>query len=272
MSSLCSSPASSFGSSAVASSPSLRAALVAVSLLAAALPARSQVTLKPDGQWRHLVTAGVNVNSGNTRSSAVNVATDSVNATADDKWTATGELLYTRDEGRTTGERLAIATQYNRDVTPTVFGFVQAQGVRDKPANLRDRLAVNTGLGLHLIERGDDFWDVWAGVGYARESFYRPEERNGVLRDDDRVATAIFGEESTTRLAAGTVLRQKWTVTPRLREFSRYRSEFDARLAVAINSRLNLSAGLNLRYHSHPAAGLKKLDSALVTGLSVRFD
>ena len=235
-------------------------------------PAQAQVTLKQDGQWRHLLTAGLNVNDGNTRATALNLNTDSVRATLVDKWSVTSKLLYARSAGVTTGERALVSTQYNGDLSPRTFAFVQASGLTDRPANISNRLAATTGLGLHLMKRDDEFWDVWAGVGLSQDRFVRPADIRGSLRDRYTDSGLVLAQESSLRLSDNTDFKQKLVWLPSLRETGQARIEFDTQLAVAINDSLNLSTGLSMRYNSHPAPGLQRLDTALITGLSLRYD
>ena len=82
------------------------------------ISAHSQVAVKPDGQWRSLTTAGLTVNSGNTRATAFNLALDGVRATESSKWSASAQLLHTDNAGQTTGESAVVSSQYNGDIEP----------------------------------------------------------------------------------------------------------------------------------------------------------
>lgn len=252
-----------------------RLALVALSALALTAPAaQAQVTLKPDGQWRHLLTAGLNLNSGNTRTSALNLTLDSVRATDSSKWSANTQGLYATSNGQTTGEQVTVSTQYNGDIEPwrSTFGFVQAAGVHDRPANIKERLAATTGLGLHLMRQDDQFWDIWAGVAVSQDQYVRATEVRGALRTRSTDSGLVLAEESSLRLTPSTSLRQKLVLLPSLRDSGLVRTEFDGQIAVAVNARMNLTTGLRLRYTTRPPTGLRRLDAALVTGLSMRFD
>ena len=268
-----SAPATHSTQTAVRAAPGACLATTAVLCgLLLAGPAQAQVTLKQDGQWRHLLTAGLNVNDGNTRATALNLNTDSVRATLVDKWSVTSKLLYARSAGLTTGERLLVSTQYNGDLSPRTFAFVQASGLTDRPANISNRLAATTGLGLHLMKRDDEFWDIWAGVGASQDRYVRPADIRGSLRDRYTDSGLVLAQESSLRLSDNTDFKQKLVWLPSLRESGQARIEFDSQMTVAINESLNLSAGLSMRYNSHPAPGLERLDTALITGLSLRYD
>ncbi|HKX94716.1 MAG TPA: DUF481 domain-containing protein [Methylibium sp.] len=241
-------------------------------VLLAAAPAWAQVTILPDGQWRHLFGVGASIASGNSDASSLNLSADSARATGVDKWTFAGRVLYARAGGETTGERVALATQYNRDISPRWFGFGSADALRDRPANLAGRGSVAAGLGYHLLPLGGDFWDLSAGLGYSRDRFVTPAEVDGVLRSRYGRAELLLAEESSMAITSSTSLRQKLRLLPNLRESGDYRAEFESNLLVAINSRFSLTAGFTYRYDSAPGAGLERGDALFTTGLSMRID
>lgn len=243
-------------------------------VLGLAAPAQAQVTIKPDGQWRSLTTAGLTVNSGNTRSTALNLALDTVRVTENSKWSALGQLLYTESAGRTTGERALVSSQYNGDFEPwrTTFAFVQAAGLTDRPANTRNRVSLSTGLGAHLLRQPGEFWDVWAGVSVASESYVRPVNFDGTFRKSLTDTGLVLAQEANLRLSPSATLRQKLVLLPSLRESSLVRTEFDGQVSVAVSERVSLSTGLSLRHTTRPAPGKRATDLTLVTGLSLRYD
>ena len=254
--------------------PVLSPALLLALFLAFTSPAHSQVTVKPDGQWRSLTTAGLTVNSGNTRSTAFNLSLDGVRATESSKWSALGQLLYTDSAGQRTGERALVSSQYNGDIEPwrTSFAFVQAAGLTDRPANTRDRITFSTGIGRHLLRTPGEFWDVWAGVAVANERYERPVDFDGVLRSRFADTGLIVAQEANLRLSPSTTLRQKLVLLPSLRETGLVRTEFDGQVSVAVSERMSLSTGLSVRHTTRPAPGKRGTDLTLVTGLSLRYD
>jgi putative salt-induced outer membrane protein YdiY len=235
-------------------------------------PAFAQVTIKPDGQWRHLFAAGASVASGNSDATSVNLSSDSVRATDIDKWSITGRALYASSEGETTGERIALGTQYNRDITPRWFLFGLADALRDEPANLSSRLSVAAGPGYHVWRRDADFWDVSAGLSYTQDRFIDATEIDGRVRSRYGRAELLLAEESSHQLTSTTAFTQKLRVLPNLRDTGAYRADFESSLTVAINSTLSLTAGLAYRYDSDPGEGFERGDTLFVTGLSYRLD
>jgi putative salt-induced outer membrane protein len=235
-------------------------------------PAQAQVTLRPDGQWRHLVGVGASVASGNTRTTSLNLSLDSVRATYEDKWSLTGSALKSRTEGDTTAQRAEVKTQYDRDISLLWFGFGSAAGLHDRAANIDSRLSLATGLGYHLLRTEGSYWDVSAGVGYSRDRYVDPTVIDGRSRSSRDRLELVLAEESTTYLSDTARFKQQARLLPSLRESGEFRAELIASLAVAINAKLSLTASLTYRHDTQPGEGFSTSDTLFVTGISLGLD
>lgn len=250
----------------------LRTATAVATLLAAPLMASAQVTLKPDNQWRYLLTAGANASTGNSKSAAANLTAEAARLSSVDKWTFLGQVNYARNDGTTDTERYALGSQYTRDLTPTWFGFGTIDALRDKPANLSNRTSLASGLGYHLIRNERHNFDVSGGLGYSRDRYDEPAEVDGALRESYGRLELVLAEESNHKLTDTTSLRQRLALYPNLRDSGEYRASFDTNVTVAMTQNMNLTAGVSWRYNSDPGVGIKKTDAMFVTGVSFRFD
>lgn len=250
--------------------------LLALLGLAAALglpgAAHSQITLKPDGQWRYLFTASANATTGNSDTANLNAQGDAVRMTGHDKLSLTGKVAYANSDGAKTTQRLGAGTQYNRDLSPRSFGFGSADYLRDRPSNIASRFSLATGLGRHVLQGEDHSLDLSAGVGYSDDRYVTPAKVADAVRSTYGRLEGVLAEESNHKLSASTSLRQKVTLYPNLRDSSSYRAQFDLGLSVAMTPTMNLTTGVNYRYNNDPGTGLKRTDAALVTGVSFRFD
>ncbi len=253
--------------------PPLSRLIIATACLAAAPFATwAQVTVKNDGQWRALFTAGASVASGNSDSTTINLSGEAVKASTIDKLTLNARGLYVNNNDADSEKRLSAGGAYQRDLNERIFGFGQLDALRDEPANLSSRISVGGGLGLHLVRRDDLTFDVSAGLGYTHERYVTPEVQDGVSRDRYRNTELLLSEESTHKFSDTTTFRQKLTVLPNLRNNDQYRAVFDTGLSVAMTQRLSLTATISHRYDSDPGPGLKKGDTLFVTGVSFRID
>lgn len=234
--------------------------------------AHAQATVKPDGKWRYVLGAGASFASGNSDAKMLNVTAEGVRATAQDKWSANGRLLYGKNDGTTTADLFGLGTRYDRNIDERWFGFGLAEYLRDRPANLSQRLSAGAGIGYHVIKRETTTWDVFAGLGYTHDSYREARLVADRVRSSFGYAELLLGEESTHKLTDTTSFKQRLVVYPNLTESGEFRATFDAGLAVAISSTMSLNVTLGHRYVSDPGLGVKKADTLLVTGISVKFD
>jgi len=242
------------------------------SALLASSAAHAQATVKPDGQWRYAVGAAASISSGNSDAKALSLNADGVRATAHDKWSLYAKALYGENAGDTTANMLGLGGRYDRDLTGRWFGFGTADFLRDRPANLSHRLSAGAGAGYHVIVSEPVRWDVFAGLGYAQDSYIDPVVVADRLRDSYGRAELLLGEESTHKLTDTTSFKQRFVIYPNLSDTGEFRSTFDAGLAVAINKTMSLTVTLGHRYNSDPGNGLDKSDVLLMTGISVKTD
>ncbi len=249
--------------------PCLAALVLAAPTLALA---QAQATIKPDGKFRYALGAGASYASGNTDASSVHLSGDGVRATPHSKWRFGGAALWSRTDGETTAENLALGTQYDRDLSPTWFGFGKADFLRDEPANLTTRVSLFGGFGRHLVKRETLTFDVSAGLGYTEDRYVDPATIDGELRSRYGRAEALLAEESIHQWTPTTAFHQKLSLYPALGSGHRFRGVFDSGLSVAMTDTLSLTAGLSYRYNSDPGAGLEKGDVLFVTGLSVKLE
>ncbi len=250
-----------------------RSALWIAALCTAPLGGHAQVTLKPDGVWRYLFTAGANLSSGNNESTTLNLSGDAARVTDYDKLTVTGQVAHASNNGNTTTERYSLGSQYNRDFNPRWFGFGSGDVLRDELANIDMRYSVAGGVGHHLIKRDGLTFDVSGGLGYTNDQFVTPRFVNGAVRDEYGRMELVLAEESNHRISQSTTFRQRLALYPNLRDSGDYRASLDTNISVAMTRSMNLTAGLTYRYNSDPGIpGLKKGDLAFVTGVSYRID
>lgn len=192
--------------------------------------------------------------------------------TAQDKARLYGTVLYGKTQGVESANLWRLGGRYDHDISARVFGFGGLDLERDKIANLQRRVAPAVGLGYHVIKNPTTTFDVFGGVGYVQDSYYRPVLIAGKVRDDYGRPELLLGEESTHKLTDTTSFRQRFVLYPNLDDTGEYRAVFDTGLAVAMSSRMSLTVSLVNRYNSDPGPGVKKNDLLFLTGINVKLD
>jgi putative salt-induced outer membrane protein YdiY len=248
---------------------------IAAAVAASAVPAdaaRAQATVKEDGQWRSSIGAAFSRATGNTRAASLAVQADTVRATEWNKWTAYTNLLYAETNDNRTAEQGRLGTRYDWKLTRQMFIFGGLDLERDEVALLDLRSTVSTGAGYRLFDRPDLTWEYFGGVGYVRDRYAEPRLVDEELRDRYGYATLLFGQESNHRFTDTTTAKQRLAIFPNLQASGEYRAQWDASIAVAMTRSWNLTAGVSWRYNSDPGPLLRKTDTLLTSGVSVKFD
>ena len=249
-----------------------RPALVSLVMLAGACAATAQPAPKPDGQWRAWLSTGFTHASGNTSATTATFKTDAVRATDIDKWILYGEGLRAHSEGVTSGNRIRLGGRYDWNLSPRLFSFGSLELERDTVAELDRRTNVGTGLGYKLIDRDDLRFSTFGGLSLTSDRYLAPRLVDGELRLRFDRPTALLGEESTHKMTASTTANQRLVISSDLDNRGAFRAQWDSNLAVAMTNTISLTVGLNLRYDSAPAPGLKGTDSLLTTGIAMKFE
>jgi len=247
--------------------------IVLIAIAAAtACAAQAQVTLKPDGKWRYLLTAGANATSGNADTTQFNATGEAAKVSDHDKLTFRAQGNYGKVNGVASTQRYLAGGQYNRDISPRSFYFGSADFLRDRPANIANRYSLAGGVGRHMVRRDDLTFDISVGIGRTQDDYVAPTSVLGEIRNKYGRTELVLAEETSHLLTTNTKLRQKFTLYPNITDTGAYRALLDAGISVAMTNTLSLTAGINYRYDSDPGIGLKRGDASFVTGVSLRFD
>ena len=244
---------------------------IVIGLLAALSFAMSaafaQTATKPDGEWRGSVGLGATLASGNTKSTNVNINADAVRQTAMDKLGFYAQSLYGNStiggSSITTAQMIRLGGRYDRNLTNEWFVFGALDLEKNKPADVKWRIVPAGGVGYHVIKTDVTTFDVFGGLAYNSIHRYSGQENSGL--------ELVVGEESTHKLSATSVFRQKFVVYPSLKDRGEFRSTFDAGIVTAVAGGWSLTVSLADRFDSNPPTGVKKNDILLFTGLQYGF-
>lgn len=230
---------------------------------------------EPDFEYEDLwaVTLGASLSraTGNTDATSVALQGEGVRATEESKWTVRGNGLYAKTNGNRTAEQARLGTRYDWNLSPWWFVFGGLDLERDEVALLDLRHTTSVGTGYRLVELHNVGWEVVVGAGYVRDHYAEPRLVDDRLRDAYGYPTAVLGQESTHQFTATTSGKQRLTVLANLKDRGEYRAQWDAAVSVAMTRRWSLTTGLAWRYNSDPGPALKRSDTLLTTGVSVKY-
>jgi len=162
----------------------------------------------------------------------------------------------------TTANTVQGGIRYDHDVTPRLFGFVNADFMTDALQSLDLRSVFGGGLGVHVIKRDTTTLDLLGGANYTHEKY------SLFSRD---FSAAQVGEEFMHKIRASTVITQKMYFFPDLTDTGEYRATFDFGTVTKISKWLGWQNTFADVYVTNPPAGKKQNDIILSTGLNVSF-
>ena len=228
-----------------------------------------------DGQWRGLASASLSSTSGNSSSNNLLLNIDMARKTQMDKISAAAMANYGNSKVNgvktTTADRWGLNGQYDYNLTSQLFAFGKLGLDADKVVNLTLRRTLATGLGYKVINEPNNTFDVFAGVANTNSRYSRLQVIDNVSGSQFSTNSGLLGEESTHKLTDTVFFKQRVELYPRLSGDGGTLAKATANLGVSLNSSISLNVGLTNNYNSAPATGLKKNDTSLFTGISVKL-
>jgi putative salt-induced outer membrane protein len=230
---------------------------------------------KTDGLWRGAGGAALSATSGNTSTSSLLLNADAVRATTADKMTVGAAINYGRNKAggksETTSNKWGAFGQYDYNLSPKLFVFGRLGLDSDKLVDLNLRAGVTGGLGYKLINTKETSFELLAGAGYSTDSYDTRQTIGGKTGTRFSRTSLYLGESSSHTLSPTVSFKQRLDLFPGLTGDKALLAKFSAGLGVALSGTMNLTVGVTDSYNSKPAAGNKKNDLGVFTGVNVKF-
>lgn len=231
----------------------------------------SMAATEPDNQWHGNVSIGGAIESSNSSSQTLNLSTDSVRATAEDKVSLRALVNYASNTSNNvktrTAELFRLGGRYDYNLSETVFLFTGGELEKNKIQNIHSRYNVNLGAGYKVIRSDDVTFDLFTGVGYSGTKYVtvippEPSRKNS--------AQLLFGEELTYKIGTDSNFKERWVVYPGQSDIG-VRSTLDMSLVTAVTGGWTLNVGAAVSYDSKPSGGLKKTTSLITFGFGYKY-
>lgn len=242
----------------------------------AAAAASEAAPPEPDPMaWVGRMTASLSATSGNSRLRAAQVNVDVSRKKEGGKTTLTAVVTETqagaRSSRQTTAGRWVGTAQHDRDIDADHFAFARMGIEHDRVIDLESRTQAALGLGRHLVNEAERTFDLFAGLGRT-VSRYRQEKTIGGETDSRFASNSLLiGNEYTQQFTPTVSLKQRLEGYLSIDGDRNHLFKFSASLNVDMTRTLALTVALTDTYTSRVAAGQKRNDMALTTGLSVKI-
>jgi len=245
------------------------------SFISALVSLTATLAYAQDGEWTGVASASLATTSGNSSSTNLLLNLDMALTTAQDKTSVNAYINEGKSKDQATGVssttsgKAGLGGQYDYNISDSFFGFGKLGFEHDRVIDLTLRTTVGAGLGLHVIKDSETTFDVMGGLGYT-DSRYHVVQTIGGETDKRFNSVGLFlAEESTHKLSDTMFAKQRLEYYPGLTGIKAQLLKFNASLSVAMTKDTALTVGLINTYNSKVAAGQKKNDLALTTGVSM---
>jgi len=217
--------------------------------------------------WAGGANVGFGLTGGNSQTKNLALAFNASRKTMNDDISMYANSVYATNDApgavpSTTANAIQGGIRYDRDFTPRLFGFVGADFQTDELQALNLRSILGGGLGYHAIKNDRTTLDFLGGLNFTRENY---------VTLDRNFAALTLGEELTHKIAASTVITQKFYMFPDLSNLGEYRGTFNFGTVTKINKWFGWQNSFNDIYVTNPPAGKKQNDIIFTTGLNFSF-
>ena len=231
--------------------------------------------------WSGGLDLGFALTRGNSATKNLAIGFNAARKGARDKITLYEHSVYSTNDAAgafpsTTANAIGGGMRYDRDLTPRLFVFVNADFFHDALQALDLRTILGGGLGLHAIKAERTTLDLLFGANYTHESysaFFNPPTPPNVLVPavTRNLGGLTIGDEFMHKIGRGTEIKQSLYFFPDLTNTGEYRGILKLGTVTKINKWFAWQNSFGDIYTSDPPLGKKNNDLLFSTGLNFSF-
>lgn len=209
------------------------------------------------------IGVGLNLNRGNSDSLTASLVLDGRRKREASVLDVALRGSYGKTDDRTTAERIGLTTDFQRDVSSSLYWVLSGGFERDRVADLDYRLDTGIGFGRYLLRDEKTTLSLDGGLGWVNIR-YRSEPR-------DDYFSLRFAQRFEKRFENAARLWQSLRWFPEAADPGTFLALFETGLEAPFTGRSSLRLVFQNNYNSKPAPGKKKNDLALISYLAWRF-
>lgn len=229
--------------------------------------------------WNGGLNFGFGLTRGNSQTKTLALAFNATRTGLHDKLSLYAGSVYNTNDLPAASPHVTANTnkgeaRYDRDITPRLFGFVNADFFTDGLQGLNIRTILGGGLGFHAIKRGSTTLDLLGGANYTHKNYTQetptPVPPNFQPHITRNLAAGTIGDQFMRKLSKNSEITQDAYFYP---DFSGgdCRGTFDLGTVTKISKWLGWQNSFGDIYVSNPPARKQKNDIVFTTGLNVTF-
>ncbi len=222
-------------------------------------------------KWATSVNLGLNLNRGNSKTTAANGSIVSERKGEKHEITLGAEGNYGQSEEtqadgskemKTTVQNEKGYGKYRYLFTERDYAYMNGELSQDKIADIKYRLIVGPGLGRYWIKSGKNTLGTEAGISWIKDKVDEVE--------DDRFALRA-AETYEWKISETAKIWQNIEYLPALDSFNTYLVNGEIGVEAAINTKFSLRVVAQDKYNNKPAEGKEKNDFILTAGVGCKL-
>lgn len=213
--------------------------------------------------WSGSIAAGVTLQRGNTNSSQGSVTTEAERDLRDSRFLASGMFVRSTESDGTHAESATADFRGERNVSENMFGFAGIGYERDTAQDLSGRGSINTGLGVHALDREPYKLNLYGGIAYTIE--------RDAHSSTDRGFEPLLGSEFKWQISETASFANKIVIYPNAIGGGGKRVTMQSELTTRITRHIGLQIAALQKYRENVLDSHKHTDTSLFTGITTNF-
>lgn len=220
-------------------------------------PEEAEARLKKAAEgWKLRLELGINGETGNTETLAINGAVTATRETDVDRMTLYAMGRYKKDNGVDNTREIIGGIRLEHDLTERLYLWGNAELENDIFENIDLRFTIGGGLGYFVIRKPDQEFKIFGGPGFQHESYSDGS-------DSQDQAILILGETYRHDFTPWLTFTHGITYYPTLEDINDYRAVMEnaGELPISSDGKWKLRLGVRNQYKSQPPGDTEKLDT-----------
>ena len=242
--------------------------VVTITNLVTAVPAAAAESNPADVEpmvkypWQSSISAGLTLTRGNSHTLLYSGSFQTDKKTPNNEYSLGADGAYGSQNSQDNVNNYGGFAQWNHLFTERLYGYIRVDALRDVINDLDYRLNIGPGAGYYLIKEADTSLSAEAGGGMQIQHLGGNYDSFGTVR---------FAENYEHKFSGRARLWQKAEFLAQLDKFQNFTVNAEIGVEASITGSLSLKTCLDDSYLSEPAAGRKRNDIKLISGVSYKF-
>jgi putative salt-induced outer membrane protein YdiY len=235
--------------------------------VADAKAAESKPNVPAKYPWVNTLTAGLTLTRGNGDSLLATAKIVSDKKTPVNEFSLGGDATYGSASGVANIETYHGFSQWNHLFSERWYSYLRGEGLHDGIADVKYRGTITSGMGYYLIKQTNTTLTAELGPGGVFERV-----GSGTNTEDNSYVTMRLAEKFEHKFNKNSArVWENVEILPQLDKISDYLVNSEVGVESALYKSVSLQVFLDDNFNSQPAAGRRRNDVKLVSGVTYKF-